>query len=187
MTSGEHVILDWIKAASIGAVFGFILAMLITESDDAPAVVYRHSYPTVVEQAAAFAEPAQPLPENGAVEFYVNDDQVAPFSVQTQAGSQHYYLKILRASDMEPVATLFVRSGESAQIQMPLGSYVLHYATGKTWYGKEYLFGPETIRSKADQPFAFRDTGDAYEGYTLDLVQQEGGNLATSHLPPDQW
>jgi hypothetical protein len=75
-----------------------------------------------------------------------------------------------------------LRSGETASIKVPLGSYEIRYAAGKTWYGYEYLFGPGTSYYKADQRMDFTQSGNAYQGHTIELIPGAGGNLQTSSI-----
>lgn len=82
---------------------------------------------------------------------------------------------------------MFIRAGQSAETLVPLGTYRIRYATGETWYGEDFLFGPQTSYSEADQSFRFMDEGYQYSGYTLELFLQRHGNLSTNRITPDQW
>ncbi len=73
------------------------------------------------------------------------------------------------------------------EFDVPLGSYELKYATGKTWYGLDYLFGPNTSYYKADDVFRFSKTGDGVSGWTVELFQQVGGNLETKKISEDDF
>ena len=61
------------------------------------------------------------------------------------------------------------------------------YATGKTWYGTEHLFGPETIYSEADKTFIFARKENGYSGYTIELILQQFGNLRTQKIQKSEW
>ena len=74
-------------------------------------------------------------------------------------------------------------AGESAEILVPLGKYLIYYATGNTWYGKKSLFGDDTSYYQCDGTFDFYADGDYYMGYTLELYPQIDGNLETSPIP----
>jgi hypothetical protein len=56
-----------------------------------------------------------------------------------------------------------------------------------TWYGYDYLFGPETGYNKAESTFNFRSDGYQISGYTITLYQVAGGNLHTSRLSPAEF
>ena len=133
-----------------------------------------------------FAQPVQPLPLSGAVGRFGDGNPVAPLNVRTR-GRVHHFVKVSDWATDQPVATLLVRAGQSAQMLVPLGTYRIKYATGETWYGEDFLFGPETGYSKVDKQFQFVDAGDHYTGYTVELIPQEGGNLGTSRITPEQW
>jgi len=70
-----------------------------------------------------------------------------------------------------------VRSGKTARVRVPLGSYELRYAAGADWYGEEYLFGPSTGYAKAAEPFDFHTEGDRVLGFTVELIKQTNGSL----------
>ena len=132
------------------------------------------------------AQPPLPFPLNGAVGRFGGGTPVAPLNVRTQ-GLVHHFVKVSDWATDEPVATLFVRAGQSAQMLVPLGTYRIKYATGKIWYGEDDLFGDDTLYSEADKQFRFADAGDQYTGYTVELIPQEGGNLGTSRISPSEW
>jgi hypothetical protein len=79
---------------------------------------------------------------------------------------------------------VFVRGGTTVEIEVPLGTYQLKYASGKNWYGTTHLFGPETAYNKADTPFRFYIEGQRISGYTVTLYRVQDGNLRTSQLNP---
>lgn len=83
--------------------------------------------------------------------------------------------------------TVFVRSGMTANVDVPLGNYEFRYAAGDTWYGYEHLFGPATGYSKADKLFDFRDTGYEVSGYTVTLYKVPNGNLHTSSIRANEF
>jgi hypothetical protein len=58
---------------------------------------------------------------------------------------------------------------------------------GTNWYGRKYLFGPETQVAVCDDNFAFRVEGDRVSGYTLELIKQQGGNLHTNSISLDNF
>ena len=146
-----------------------------------------YSEPAYQPPAPPFEEPAQPLPSNGAVQHYGGGSPVAPLEVRTRGYDGHYFVKVADWVTDQPVATLFVQAGQSAETLVPLGTYRIKYATGDTWYGEDFLFGPQTSYSEADEQFRFVDDGYQYTGYTVELFLQEGGNLRTDRITPDQW
>ena len=108
-------------------------------------------------------------------------NNVAPFSVVTQYGMD-YYIKLEKTDTKKTVMTAYIRGGDTLDIKVPLGNYILKYASGTQWYGQKYYFGDETVFSKADEIFFFRRIQSGYEGYTVELVLQKNGNLHTSEI-----
>ena len=140
---------------------------------------------------AAFNKPAIKTPANGTVRrfltsatFLSEDD--APLEIRTSAGS-NYLVKLEDTGTQENILDVFIRGGSTVRIQVPLGTYLLKYATGKTWYGYKYYFGPDTGYSKADSIFNFYKEGNQVRGYTVTLYRVTNGNLRTSNLSPDKF
>ena len=73
---------------------------------------------------------------------------------------------------------IFVRSGETAEVDAPPGAFELQYAAGDTWYGRAALFGNGTSYNKVDSSFIF----SGGSGYTVELYLQKNGNLPTSSM-----
>ena len=72
------------------------------------------------------------------------------------------------------------------QSNVPLGHFVLKYATGDSWCGENDMFGTETEFHKADVVlrFARQDSDHGYTmiGHTVELILQANGNLQTSRI-----
>ncbi len=134
-----------------------------------------------------FNEPPQPLPYNGTVQRYHTGERLSPLEIRTRGQNRHYFVKVTDYYSDQPIATIFVRSGSSTEILVPLGTFRLKYATGQTWYGENYLFGSETRYSEADKAFYFTFDGYQYSGYTVELFLQTDGNLTTHQITPDQF
>lgn len=134
-----------------------------------------------------FSQSAQPLPQTG-YNTATFGNGVAPLNIKTSAeGNYHYFVKIINAGDNQELGSYFIRSGGALDIQVPVGTYEIKYATGKQWYGEDYLFGPETSYNKADSLFTFGFDGYQYSGYSIELIMQQDGNLSTSGIQPNQW
>ena len=104
-------------------------------------------------------------------------------TIATRSGGGHYFVKLRTVGTRELVAEVFVREGQQASIKVPLGTYELTYATGRTWYGRKGdFFGPETRYAKADDTFTFRVDGNQILGYTIELYLQSYGNLETESM-----
>ena len=146
----------------------------------------RHSNsgtPPKAQQLSQSAVPEQPLPQSGNSYSYTRAERVAPFEIKAAQG-QHYLVKLVNAYNKSPVMLIFVRSGSTVNVDVPLGTYEVRYASGEKWYGYEYLFGPETACSKADRTFAFEVENGQYTGFTITLYTVPHGNLSTSTIRP---
>jgi hypothetical protein len=66
-------------------------------------------------------EPELPLPANATVRRDTRQRTIAPFRAHTQRPKS--------------VLSVFVGAGQTAQLQVPLGSYIVRYAAGENWYG----------------------------------------------------
>jgi len=106
-------------------------------------------------------------------------------------GSDTRIWKSPEQNDVTPSAILFarrgnkylgVRAGTTVKVDVPIGSYEVRYACGKTWYGYDKLFGPDTVYSKADQLFDFKIIGNESRGFTITLYEVAHGNLQTSNI-----
>jgi len=131
-------------------------------------------------------EKIQDLPRNGATRWYTSEERVAPLKITT-SGKDHHLLKLVDAYSNRTRGRIFVRAGGAVAVDVPLGSYVLKYASGRTWYGYTHFFGEETKYSKAEEVFRFFETGDGYRGYTLTLYPVRYGNLETTEISPEEF
>jgi hypothetical protein len=122
--------------------------------------------------------PRQPLPVSGSVRRYTDDEPVAPFQVKADEGS-HYLLKLVDVRDGSRVLVVFVRSGTMVEIKVPVGAFEARYASGETWYGYDYLFGPDTVYSKVEETLDFQVTGDRARGYEMTLHKVPSPTLGT--------
>lgn len=111
---------------------------------------------------------------------------VAPLSIKVSEGS-HYWVKIENALTGDELASYFIRSGETLNIEIPIGSYEVKYASGKQWYGEGELFGKNTSYAKADEILDFKFDGYSYNGYSIELIQQVNGNLETTSISEGQF
>ena len=140
------------------------------------------------EEIPIFNELPMSLPVNGDKVSFHNKEEVAPLQIKTPVSSvEHYFIKVVDVLEENTVKTIFIRSGNTIDTKMPLGSYTIKYATGKTWYGTEHLFGPKTTYSKANKTFTFTREGNRYSGYTIELILQPHGNLRTQRMPKSEW
>lgn len=134
-----------------------------------------------------FNEPPKILPANGAETKYYTDEANAPLKIVTKSSGNHYFVKVVDWYTNKPISAIFIHGGDSISTVLPIGSYKIRYATGGTWYGNRYLFGPSTSYSEADARFDFKTEEDHVSGYTVELYLQHDGNLRTKRISPREW
>ena len=64
--------------------------------------------------------------------------------VGKEAPRQHSFIKLIAADSEQELMYAFIRQGEHLIFPCPAKKCLLKVATGKQWYGKRFLFGPET-------------------------------------------
>lgn len=126
------------------------------------------------------------LPQNGRVKYFTKKKPIAPLHISTKS-DLNYYVKLMDNNTNTLVQTIFIRSGNSVKVRVPLGSYYVKYAMGGIWYGEEYLFGKYTTYAKADAIFDFKIIGNQVTGYTLELFRQLNGNLETEYIDESEF
>ena len=87
---------------------------------------------------------AQPFPANGAAEWYVEIDPtivMGAFNLTDRSGMPDLKVLRLRSASGEPVAQVYLRPGETAQVMLPQGTYRATLAMGNIWYGPQIHFG----------------------------------------------
>lgn len=135
---------------------------------------------------AAFNQPVVSISQ-GVYRRYTNREAVAPFRIVTSPGNESYFVKLVEAGSGSQVMAMFIRGGQTFETQVPLGTFRVKYATGATWYGEQYLFGPTTHYSEADKTFEFARSGNQISGYTVELIKQRSGNLHTKSIGAGQF
>ena len=130
--------------------------------------------------------PALPLPENGQIVYTNGEAGVAPLEIVT-TGSSNYLIKLKKRYIGSDVMSFFVRGGSTVEVDVPLGTYDLYYATGQNWYGEEALFGEKTRYYKATEPFEFYEEDGYVNGWTVELFLQQNGNLETDTIDPEEF
>ncbi len=135
----------------------------------------------------SFNQATQPLPENGQIWQYTKSESIAPLGIITKSNDTNFFIKVNDWNTKQTVLEIFIRAGQAINTKIPLGSYEIKYASGKTWYGKQYCFGPETSYNKADQKFDFFKTENSILGHNLELYQRIDGNLKTEHISPNEF
>lgn len=141
---------------------------------------------TQITQSEQYAP--QALPQTGVPIFrtHLSSDEIAPLSIATKTGG-NYYVKLKHLSTGKTAMTFFIRGGETASINVPLGKYEIYYAHGDTWIGTKYLFGDDTKYYKADDVFNFYQDDNCVYGWDIELYRQSGGNLSTEEISANEF
>ncbi len=134
-----------------------------------------------------FGKAAEPLPENSSTWQYTKSECIAPLKIVTKSSDMNFFIRLCDWNTKQVIMEIFVRAGQTVDAKVPLGSYEIKYAAGKTWYGKQNYFGSGTSYNKADEKFDFFKTGNSIRGYTLELYQRPDGNLRTKQISSSEF
>lgn len=100
---------------------------------------------------------------------------------------RHLEDEINYSSVIENDLAFYISPGSTVEIDVPIGVYRLYYATGETWYGKALLFGEATATYTSDDLLEFYADDSYYNGVTLELWRQSGGNFDTKSISYDDF
>ena len=139
-----------------------------------------------INSPAAQGMSLKPLPDNGAVRVFTVSDRIAPFKI-IAGPSGHSLVKLLKSNSKMEVMTIFVRSGQVAEVKVPLGSYDIRLASGNDWYGYAGKFGRFGSYRKSDQVFTFDTDGNYVGGHSITLSDTLNGNMRTQGISADEF
>lgn len=114
-------------------------------------------------------------------------ERVAPLKIETTDTDVDYFIKLQDSNTQKTVMTFYVIGGDTFESTVPLGSYIMKYATGYEWYGTEHLFGPDTEYYSSDHIFEFYKDGEVVNGWVIELTKRQGGNLMAYSIEPNEW
>ena len=158
-----------------------VLAVLGSCEDSTTSSTYTPSnYTPSINTAELFDEGLTPVSvKNGQIIVYPSDERIAPLEIKTSSTS-NYYISLQDIShNGRNNMSFYIKGGNTVEIDVPLGTYKIYYATGDTWYGKKDRFGYFTNYYKCDDTFVFDIDGDYVNGYTLTLYSVSNGNMST--------
>lgn len=128
----------------------------------------------------------QELPKNGIITNYTGKKAIAPFRIITSKYSSptvdNYYIKLIDAKSEQLAVTIFVQSGSTIEVNVPIGTYKIRYAVGEKWYGEKELFGHFTSYNKSEELLDFIDKGYYVQGHSLVLYKVANGNFSTQPM-----
>lgn len=128
-----------------------------------------------------FDKPAKPLPDSGIFWAFSSQPRMAPFKITTQSGSR-YYIKLVDAYSKAPAITIFVDGAQTIQVDVPLGTFEVRWASGWLWYGSKSLFGPKTRCTKGMHLLTFTQDGNYVTGQHVTLYIVPNGNFETAPI-----
>jgi hypothetical protein len=157
----------------LGLVALFALSFHLTRSG----AIYTPPVPQPAPAPApAVAPEEQSFPQDGTIYGYgVTDDLanqpspgIALFTIRTVSDDK-FFVKMIDVATGRPVLAFCASANSVVTIKVPLGSYFIRYATGKTWYGIANLFGPETQYRQLNGKVEFADLGSGPPMKTITL------------------
>ena len=92
----------------------------------------------------------------------------------------YFYLKssTKKANDI----SFIVKKGEKTTVAVPRDHYTVYWANGYSWYGGEFLFGPQTTYLKDNEEWDF----DTYS-WTLSMEAGAGSNTSSETVSEDDF
>lgn len=120
--------------------------------------------------------------KNGYTELYSNRKRTNPLIIKTPNENLGFFIKLEDVNTSDSIAAFYLRGGSVFKMEVPEGIYEIKYAYGRTWYGTKYLFGSQTSYVKLDKAFEFRVSQSGVEGYTIELILRENGNLHSREI-----
>ena len=101
-------------------------------------------YPGIIEQYF-FIE--RPYKETTVITDKTGDTNYRQIDIKVTGGNDCYVklysYNIATDSVEEPVFVAYIKAGETLQVYVPEGDYMLKYATGTMWYGDIFMFSDE--------------------------------------------
>lgn len=125
-------------------------------------------------------------PDDGVVSATDSRECLCPFRITVPSGESDYYLTLKNITDGYKI-NIYLSSGNTMEIAVPLGVYKFIYCCGKNWYGYEHLFGDESYYYTTDDTFNFYKSSTHYCGHSVELIKQENGNMEEKKLTPEQY
>ncbi len=139
--------------------------------------------PSKQETAPPSVDPTlTPAPfSNGRVVCFPSGDCIAPFTVKTSEGENYFILlnPVDFTAKQNGKLAFLVEGGKTVSRDVPLGEYEVFYASGETWYGPTYKFGPSSGLYKCEDTFDFTADEESTHGWTVTLYAVANGNLDT--------
>jgi len=172
----------WLIYGGIAAVIGFFVISEEMNSTPSRSMPRPPLPSTATQRAEVLPPPVFQAP--GIIWNRTGLNGSAPFQITTSSGAD-YFIKLVDYQTGTDAVGIFVKGGQTLEVQIPPGTYRMRYASGQTWRGTSHLFGPGQHTSYSQSSSRFEFT--RYDGYTVELIRQTGGNMPTSSISPSQF
>lgn len=185
---------DFAVLASMFALIAVIVVIGITSQDSTvssdthtPTLSEANPPPPAVEDSSPDDHLTPVLIGNGQIVHPPASEALAPLSVTADKESRCYVILDPIDDQPENYMSFYVSAGKTAEVSVPLGTYLIYYASGDVWYGPTELFGSTTRRYLCQDVFEFYDDGEYYQGWTLELYEQADGNMDSDPVDENEW
>jgi hypothetical protein len=172
----------WLIYGGIAAVIGFIVISEEMNSPPSRSAPKTSPPSTSTQRTEALPPPVFQAP--GIMWNRTGLNGSAPFKITTSPGAD-YFIKLVDYQTGAEAVGIFVKGGQDLEVEIPPGAYRMRYASGQTWRGASHLFGPGQHTSFSQSSSRFEFT--LYDGYSVELIRQSGGNMPTTSISPSQF
>ena len=123
-------------------------------------------------------------------------------SVPSDGNDYYVYLRYLRDSNKskqsrkrvynspyepEDDMSIYIKSGDSFSVDVPIGVYQFFFTCGKNWYGTTECFGSGSSYYKSNDRVEFYNDGEYLCGHTIELWLQTSGNFDRTSIPESEF
>lgn len=124
---------------------------------------------------------------SGAKKLYTHRRAVAPLSLRTPPDG-NFVFRLVKEGTNKYLMSIYMTGGDTKEFKVPLGTYSIYVARGRTWCGHDVAFGHSSTRyTRLDGTFAFTSDAEGYNGHRIELVPQIMGNLDSTEVSADEF
>lgn len=117
------------------------------------------------------------FPSNGQSYVHNGREREAPFIIHLPDDSDYYYIVLADNTTGRRAVSIYGHSGETLEVQVPLGEYSLFYCCGDEWYGNDAKFGDDGLYFKTSGTLDFYNSGDYVYYHEVTLYPTYNGNM----------
>lgn len=124
---------------------------------------------------------------SGAKKLYTHRRALAPLSITTPPDG-NFVFRVVKAGTKKYVMSVYMVGGDTKKFKVPLGTYSIYAARGRTWCGHDVAFGHSSTKyTRLAGTFAFTSDTEGYNGHRIELVPQIMGNLDSKEVSADEF